>query len=193
VACHHSGNVIVTATLSAELTRRIGAGPAAFWNRWNWRLAPGKAARGLIAGQHRAEHLASLGQAVQHGADGESVRSQRRIVELVPIRFARTPGPGVHRSGGGRGRGLSGGRRALSARDAAHCRQAHADDHLDGIGSRPWDARRRLHGITPQTKQPLVHPVFFGSAITGTGVDALMAEARRLGTARPQQMMRTSP
>jgi ribosomal protection tetracycline resistance protein len=88
VACHHSGKVIVTATLSVELTRRIGTGPAAF---------------------------------------------------------------------------------------AADCRQAHADDHLDGIGSRPWDARRRLHGISPQTKQPLVHPVFFGSATTGTGVDALMA------------------
>ncbi len=34
----------------------------------------------------------------------------------------------------------------------------------------------RLHdGIAAQTKRAVVHPVFFGSAITGAGVDALMS------------------
>jgi ribosomal protection tetracycline resistance protein len=40
---------------------------------------------------------------------------------------------------------------------------------------------RRLRGLlAAQTGQALVHPVFFGSAITGAGVDALMAGIREL-------------
>ena len=38
------------------------------------------------------------------------------------------------------------------------------------------DPDRRLHKeLAAQTRQALVHPVFFGSAITGAGVDSLMA------------------
>ena len=40
---------------------------------------------------------------------------------------------------------------------------------------------RRLRGeLAAQTKQALVHPVFFGSAITGAGVDALIAGVKEL-------------
>jgi ribosomal protection tetracycline resistance protein len=40
---------------------------------------------------------------------------------------------------------------------------------------------RRLHGeLVAQTKEALVHPVFFGSAITGAGVEALIAALTEL-------------
>jgi ribosomal protection tetracycline resistance protein len=40
---------------------------------------------------------------------------------------------------------------------------------------------RQLHGeLAAQTKQALVHPVFFGSAITGAGVDFLIAGIKQL-------------
>jgi ribosomal protection tetracycline resistance protein len=44
--------------------------------------------------------------------------------------------------------------------------------YVDDEGSVSW---RRLHDVLAgQTRQALVHPVFYGSAITGAGVDSLM-------------------
>ena len=40
--------------------------------------------------------------------------------------------------------------------------------------------RRLRRGLASQSRQALVHPVFFGSAITGAGTDALMAGIREL-------------
>jgi ribosomal protection tetracycline resistance protein len=42
------------------------------------------------------------------------------------------------------------------------------------------DYRRLRCGLAAQTRRALVHPVFFGSAITGAGVDALMAGIEEL-------------
>jgi ribosomal protection tetracycline resistance protein len=44
--------------------------------------------------------------------------------------------------------------------------------YLDAESTLPW--RRLRDALAVQTKQALVHPVFFGSAITGAGVDLLI-------------------
>ena len=49
--------------------------------------------------------------------------------------------------------------------------------YLDGKAAMPRDwLRERLAG---QVRDTLVHPVYFGSAITGAGVDDAAARARR--------------
>jgi ribosomal protection tetracycline resistance protein len=50
--------------------------------------------------------------------------------------------------------------------------------YVDGGGSLPYD---RLHKeLARQSKRALVHPVYYGSAITGAGVDALTAGGMEL-------------
>ncbi len=49
--------------------------------------------------------------------------------------------------------------------------------YVDGI---PLQAERLERELEAQTRAVLVHPLFFGSAITGAGVDALMHGIRRL-------------
>jgi ribosomal protection tetracycline resistance protein len=49
------------------------------------------------------------------------------------------------------------------------------------LDDEPSISPHRLYGeLAAQTKQALVHPVFFGSAITGAGVDALIAAITKL-------------
>ncbi|MES2897667.1 MAG: translation factor GTPase family protein [Pseudomonadota bacterium] len=50
--------------------------------------------------------------------------------------------------------------------------------YLDGAGA--VSPGRLRKGLAAQTRRALVHPVYFGSAITGAGVEALMAGATRL-------------
>jgi ribosomal protection tetracycline resistance protein len=50
--------------------------------------------------------------------------------------------------------------------------------YVDDEGSVPY--RRLRTELASQTKRALVHPVFFGSAITGAGVDALMSAIAEL-------------
>lgn len=59
-------------------------------------------------------------------------------------------------------------------------------DHDDALlaayveNAAPLPYRRLREGLAVQTGQALVHPVFFGSAITGVGVDALVGGVREL-------------
>jgi ribosomal protection tetracycline resistance protein len=49
------------------------------------------------------------------------------------------------------------------------------------VGNETAVSRRRLReGLAMQTKQALVHPVFFGSAITGAGIESLIAGITKL-------------
>jgi ribosomal protection tetracycline resistance protein len=86
----------------------------------------------------------------------------------------------------------------LGTRSAAFAPSAAADaafsarlvdvlaDHDDALlaayvnGAANIPSRRLRGALAEQTKQARVHPVFFGSAITGAGVDALIAGIREL-------------
>jgi ribosomal protection tetracycline resistance protein len=97
--------------------------------------------------------------------------------------------PAVVPMGSASGLGTRGARATpYGAADAGHVSRLVdlLADHDDGLLAAYVDdehevSYRRLRGeLAAQTRQALVHPVFFGSAITGAGVDALIAGIREL-------------
>ena len=71
--------------------------------------------------------------------------------------------------------------RALLAEVLAEHDEALLTDFVNDATEVPY--RRLRHALALQTGQALVHPVFFGSAITGAGVDALITDLVRLSPA----------
>ncbi|HET7855983.1 MAG TPA: translation factor GTPase family protein [Gaiellaceae bacterium] len=81
----------------------------------------------------------------------------------------------------------SGARDAAFAERLASALSEHDDAILaDYVADERSVTYRRLRGeLAAQTGRALVHPVFFGSALTGAGVDALQAGVAELLPARP--------
>ena len=140
---------------------RPGADPGA-----DARAAPARAAHAALRQQDRPPRRADRGRCCREIAD----RLTPAVVPMNAVRDARHPGRG------GRTRTALP-TALLEAAGRARRRAAGRRTSTDGRPSRP----RRLRGVlAAQTRRALVHPVFFGSAITGAGVDRADRRLREL-------------